>query len=820
VRLRDLKWYILASIIVIISYAAISLCYYLSVKSGKVEQSMKAISLEIAQGEIITAQEKIDSLYELYVSDTNNTLIENGTLTVCSSQNGLASKFKDIEGSKYIFEREYTMIPNIFVGAPDTNYYFYFLKEDDSELAFLNGDDSKTLCARISASKFFEYMGYDFVIFDSTSVGTIGYSNSNIFMLSDGMYESIPELIGENFYENFDENGILNNTYNLKGSDRVFTVLPFLHDSNGNSLRFGITISTRDAVLGVEWVTTQALIFFIAGIVVAVIMLIILIFGCKKASQLLRADRHSVEATKTIVIRIDPHGKVIFTNKTFKKMYGVTRLNNVDEFIDVETNEPIMTIIKENRAFECSVPLEGEVRYLQLNPIYISSSYYLMGSDITIDYLRRKHLETMCGKNESTNCDNGFILSNQFNHILEANYGYDLAFIEYNIHKFDEIIAVFGQTNYNLLLNELLTIIQNTYKDLAIYHMTDSKFMVVYPNSDVEQVIAKINESLDTLQKPITVKQNNIYVQAKIVLFNLKSDMYSEYTLDVIKTKLDQAYRNMSQLTNKDYIVYDPVMDSIILFADQMEADIETGLINNEFEMHLQPQFDIVSNKVSGFEALIRWNNPKYRDKSPQQFIEIAEQRGHMLDIGRFVLTESFKLAKKLEEFNVHISVNVSPVQLLQVGFVNLLIDEFQSLNLKKGSVAIEITETLLMGNFSLVVEKLKMLKEKGFHIHLDDFCTGYSSMLYLKDLPVDTIKIDKEFTKYIETDKTHENIVRTICSLGSSLNLGIVCEGVENQTQADMIKKMGCRVIQGYLIGKAMPYDEAVVLLEKYNRK
>ena len=119
-----------------------------------------------------------------------------------------------------------------------------------------------------------------------------------------------------------------------------------------------------------------------------------------------------------------------------------------------------------------------------------------------------------------------------------------------------------------------------------------------------------------------------------------------------------------------------------------------------------------------------------------------------------------------------------------------------------------------------LVNEKLRLLRERGFHIHLDDFCTGYSSMLYLKDLPVDTIKIDKEFTKYIETDKTHENIVRTICSLGSSLNLGIVCEGVENQTQADMIKKMGCRVIQGYLIGKAMPYDEAVVLLEKYNRK
>lgn len=818
-RLRDLKWYILASIIVIISYAAISLCYYLSVRSGKVEQSMKAISLEIVQSEITTAQDKIDSLYDLYVKDVNNTLVENGTLEVCKKQGGLSNKFKNAN-SYYIFEREYTMIPETTTELPDQNYYFYFIKEDSSDLSFKNGDGSSTLTVRISAAKFFEYLEYDFVIFDSSIIGTIGYSNSEIFMIEDGMYDSIPNLIGDNFLESFDENGILNNTYNLNGTSSVFTVMPFLHDSSGEELRFGIAMSTKEAILGVDWVTTQAFIFFIAGIVVAVIMLVILILGCKKASQLLRADRHSTEATNTIVIRIDPHGKVIFTNKTFKKLYGVTKLLNVDEFIDVETNEPIMSIIKENKAFECSIPLEDEVRYLQLNPIYISRSYYLMGSDITIDYLRRKHLETMCGKNEYTNCDNGFILANQFNHILEANLGYDLAFIEYNIHKFDEIIAVFGRTNYNILLNEFLTIIHNTYKDIAVFHMTDSKFIVVYPNTDIETVVTKVNESLDVLQRPITVKQNNIYVQAKIVVFNLKNSVEEEYKLEDIKTKLDQAYRNMSQLTNKDYIIYDPVMDSIINFADQMERDIEAGIINNEFEMYLQPQFDIVANKVSGFEALIRWNNPKYKDKSPQQFIEIAEQRGHMLDIGRFVISESFKLAKKLEEFNVHVSVNVSPVQLLQVGFVNQLIDQFQSLKLKSGSVAIEVTETLLMGNFKLVVEKLKMLKEKGFHIHLDDFCTGYSSMLYLKELPVDTIKIDKEFTKFIETDKTHENIVKTICSLGNSLNLDVICEGVENQTQSDMIKKMGCRIIQGYLIGKAMPYDDAVVLLEKHNRK
>ena len=115
--------------------------------------------------------------------------------------------------------------------------------------------------------------------------------------------------------------------------------------------------------------------------------------------------------------------------------------------------------------------------------------------------------------------------------------------------------------------------------------------------------------------------------------------------------------------------------------------------------------------------------------------------------------------------------------------------------------------------------EKLHLLRDLGFRIHLDDFCTGYSSLLYLKDLPVDTLKIDKEFTKNIVNDKVSENIVKTICNLANSLDLDIVCEGVESEEQSNMVKKYGCRVIQGYLIGKAMPYEEALALLEQYNQ-
>lgn len=903
-RVRDLRWYILVSIIIIISYAAISFCYYLSIKNGMVENSMKSIAQEIAEGRATLVQDTVDTYYDIYTSDTSNSKVYEYGATptsgqmfeACPYQYSMKDKLTSLTGNKVVLAKDidfnYTKYQSDVANSkvPDTQYYFYFQKTITSDQASTyaektsTGDPDEstkttTLTCRILASSIFylvdsaklkssdDTSSSAVTTIDSTSGVTFNNSesqaneyklfafntqdNSGIMMYASSTLTSailenytVTLLTGdENYYTYFTEieiNGtkvnVLNKIYTINDQSSVVTafqmnnIVLFDKDANlVNNAYIATVIPTTSAVLGSSWVIQQALILFFAGIIVLAAMLGLMILGTRKASQLLRADRKSTEATKAIVIRIDKNGQVIFTNKTFKQIYGINKLINVDEFIDVQTKEPIIKTIYQNKAFECEISdSDGNTKFLNLSPLYISRSYYLMGTEITQDYNRRKHLEIMSGKNEYTNLDNGFMLANQFDSIIENNPGYDIAFIEYNIHKYEEIIGVFGQTSFTVLLNEFLKILKENYEDMKIYHVTDSKFWIIYPNTDINVITESINRTLQVFQRPITVRNNNIYVNTKVVVYNYKRENDAEtimdeskkITLSTIRTKMDLAYRNIKNLTGRDYVIYDPKMDSIILATDEMEKDIEQGLINHEFEMYLQPQFDIVANKIDGFEALIRWHNPKYMDKSPQIFIELAEQRGHMLDIGRFVITESFKLAKKLEPYNVHVSVNVSPVQLLQVGFVQQLIDEFQKLDLQPGSVAVEITETLLMGNFQLVTEKLKLLKERGFSIHLDDFGTGYSSMLYLKDLPVDTIKIDKEFTKHIETNKVSEAIVKTICNLGTTLSLGIICEGVETQIQSDLVKKFGCRIIQGYLIGKAMPYDQAVELIEKYANK
>ena len=885
-RVRDLRWYILASVIIIMSYAALSFTYYLSIKNGMVEETMKSIALEIAEGRTTLFSEKIDNLYDLYMSDVNNDLVykpgtEEKTFEICDWQYTLQEKFylnknnedmtpAKIDGKQIliakdtVFNTKKASQADEGSGLSDDMFYVYFQKdisglptEVKEELTKdSDGFTSELLTVRVSLEDIVASINdelvsdtekktknnYDlFAFYTTSSSDTLMYAASTI---APSLNTDITTLLSED-YKNFFETkkvsdgeiSIFNKIYKINKKSSVVSAYEisgfYLYDTGGAdpeaTMYLATVVPTTDAVLGVGWVIQQALILFFAGVIVMGAMLGVFILGTRRASQLLRADRHSTEATKAIVIRIDVNGKVIFTNQTFKHVYGVNKLFSVDDFIDVETNLPILETIKQNKAFECKIEdTDGNTKFLHLSPLYISRSYYLMGTEITQDYNRRKHLEIMSGRNEYTNIENSFMFANQFDSIIEKYVGYDIAFVEYNIHKYDEIIGVFGQSNFVDLLNEVLKILKTVYPELQIFHITDAKFMVIQPNTDINVVVDGINKILDIFQRPITINQNNIYVKTKVVVFNYKHEDYDaslvdadkKLTSNVVRKKLDLAYQNIQSLTGKDYIIYDTKMDSIILAAVEMEKDIEQGLINHEFQMFLQPQFDIVSNKIAGFEALIRWLNPKYKDKSPQLFIELAEQRGHMLDIGRFVITESFKLAKKLEPYHIHVSVNVSPVQLLQVGFVQQLVDEFQKLDLKKGSVAIEITETLLMGNFQLVTEKLKILRDKGFSIHLDDFGTGYSSMLYLKDLPVDTIKIDKEFTKYIETNKVSEAIVKTICNLGTSLDLDVICEGVETQFQSDMVKKFGCRYIQGYLIGKAMPYDEAVELIEKYANK
>lgn len=811
-RVKDLRFQILICIVLILSYAGLALSYYTSVRV-KAESEMQLVAAEIVELQANSIDQTIFSKYDAFCNGDDVSGIETLTIDRFSKLDDDTYKvvkyyFSEEEAIKVDDKTYYIALAynNKFDGFNDsdsknTNLYYYFYNPNSIDI-------DKMFC-RISPSEIYSGI-ITFNSYFTSTLGSIYYTNTG------STSENISGLVGSTSNYNFDEISNESNTFTqMQTVDGVNGILTGCKVTGGYLVFF---IPIDSPYLAVEWVETQTMFFYIAGIIILIIMFADIIWGCKKASQLLRVERHTLESTKSIVIRIDKEGKVIFTNKTFKQLYGLKKLLDVSTFIDVESNLPIIESVKERRAFECSVNVGEEIKYLHLSPLYVSASYYLLGSDITVDYLRRKHLELMSGKNEITGCDNNFTLISEYNHIILNSAFYDIAFIEYNIYKYEEIVGIFGRSNFNELLKEYLDILKKTYNEYAIYHISDSKFIVVFPHVNIEDVNKKVESSLEIFKRPITIRNNNIYVRCKVVTFILKKDEARDVTLDHIKEKLDLGLRNIIDFQSRDYIIYAPQMDAVIERSLEMEEDLKRGLASNEFVMFLQPQYDVVANKIIGFEALIRWSNPKYSKESPQAFIELAEQRGYMLEIGRIVMEKSFDLAKKIENYGLTISINVSPIQILQVGFVSQFIEAFNSRRLKPGSIAIEITETFLMNNFQLVIEKLKILVKAGFHVHLDDFCTGYSSMLYLKELPVDTLKIDKGFTEEMLIDKTSAAIVKTIANLGLSLDMDLICEGIETQDQVDLIKKMGLRIIQGYYISKAIPVDEAIELLEKYN--
>jgi EAL domain-containing protein (putative c-di-GMP-specific phosphodiesterase class I) len=236
--------------------------------------------------------------------------------------------------------------------------------------------------------------------------------------------------------------------------------------------------------------------------------------------------------------------------------------------------------------------------------------------------------------------------------------------------------------------------------------------------------------------------------------------------------------------------------------------------------LNFQPLYNIIENKVWGVEVLLRWENPYLGKVSPGEFISIAEENQSIVEIGDWVLEQGCKFLKKLrnEGYKEYkISINISPVQLIQVDFEQKVLETIAKNNIPYHCVELEITETILMESYNLVAHKLKILRENGVSIALDDFGNGYCSLSYLKKLPINTLKLDKSFMDDFAINRKKQKIVNSIIELGKTLELEIVVEGVETKEQFELIELQKVNRIQGYYYAKPMDEDDVLNLLKTY---
>jgi predicted signal transduction protein with EAL and GGDEF domain len=246
-----------------------------------------------------------------------------------------------------------------------------------------------------------------------------------------------------------------------------------------------------------------------------------------------------------------------------------------------------------------------------------------------------------------------------------------------------------------------------------------------------------------------------------------------------------------------------------------MELDLRRAFANGEFELHYQPLVSIASDRISGFESLLRWHHPNKGMISPAEFIPVAEDIGLISQLGEWVLREACAEAIKWPA-DVKVAVNLSPAQFRSRNLVQVVISALAQSGLSPRRLELEITESIFLAETDANLAILHQLRELGVSISMDDFGTGYSSLSYLRSFPFDKIKIDRSFVSELATREDSMAIIRAVTGLGRSLGIVTTAEGVENDAQLELLRREGCTQAQGYLFSKPRPASDVMIMLNR----
>ena len=249
---------------------------------------------------------------------------------------------------------------------------------------------------------------------------------------------------------------------------------------------------------------------------------------------------------------------------------------------------------------------------------------------------------------------------------------------------------------------------------------------------------------------------------------------------------------------------------------------LRRGLEKHEFRVYYQPKVDIASGRIVAIEALVRWEHPELGLLSPVEFIQLAEENGLIMQLGEWVLRESCLQNVKWQSagiLDLRVAVNLSGYQLQHSALLATIRKVLQETGMSPDHLELEVTESVIMQNADFAVSILSALSDLGIHISIDDFGTGYSSLAHLKRFSVNTLKIDKSFVREVDFSSTDAAIATAIIAMGNSLNLNVIAEGVETQSQYDFLKLNNCDQVQGFLFCRPLPPDELIELLRTNHR-
>jgi diguanylate cyclase (GGDEF)-like protein len=324
------------------------------------------------------------------------------------------------------------------------------------------------------------------------------------------------------------------------------------------------------------------------------------------------------------------------------------------------------------------------------------------------------------------------------------------------------------------------------------------EFALLLEDADPAAADVVASRVITELRRPFRINGHDVYARASIGLaFGHGTD-----TADNLLSAADTAMYAAKGRGKSRYEVFEPRMRDVAVARAGLRGDLEVALRRRELELHYQPVIDVASGRVRGFEALLRWNHPSRGLLQPGEFIELAEQSGHILPIGSWVLAHACREARTWRttpDGPLTIAVNVSARQLQDPGLVAGITSALEASQLEPHALVLEITESATVSDTEGAIARLEELKALGVGLAIDDFGTGYSSLSYLRRFPVDQLKVDRSFVSGIATNVEDRAIVASVIDLAHAFGISVVAEGVETAEQLDVLAAMGCDLAQGF---------------------
>lgn len=564
----------------------------------------------------------------------------------------------------------------------------------------------------------------------------------------------------------------------------------------------------------------------------------------KKNEQRLMLQSRAIEASPNGIFIIDvtqPHKPVNYINPAFVNITGYRAEEVINQpcplfdskKVDASEIRTINDAMEQNNSEKAVVynyRKSGEPYWseLQVAPVFCPGDgvNYFVGIvvDITTRVEMERQLEHQATHDSLTNLPNRALLWDRLKQAIlyakRRDWKIGILFID--LDRFKIVNDSMGHLMGDEILNETAKRLLNTVRDSdTVARIGGDEYVIVIPQIQYEKDVVTIAlKCLAQINKPYYIRQTTINISCSIGVCYYPKD---GRTVETLLKNADMSMYKAKDSGRNNFQFYSSIWNKQLQRRMKVENYLLSALDNDEMTLNYQPFYSVHQNRFIGCEALLRWNNSDLGYVSPAEFIPIAEENGFIHKLGHWVLETVCRNCKYYEQQgyeDFYFTVNMSAEELKRDDIVETVRDTIQKTGVNPSRIQIEITENIVMSEIESFITKMKQMRQIGLKLAIDDFGKEYSSLSYLLQMPVDCLKIDISFTSAVLTSESGQSIIKTIMSLGESLGLQVVVEGVEFEQQYQFFVSHEFDVLQGFYLARPMPFDDLAHFLSAYTSR